>query len=343
MPVSSSPLVSIVITVYRRDRFLKDAIRSALTQTYRDVEVIVAEDGDSNCAAEIVSAADDRRLQLCRAGKRMGEAGNRVAAYRMAQGKYFVNLDDDDVLRPDFVEKLIIPLERHPSAVVAFCDHYVTRADGVIDHQASDECTRLYRRHRLAPGFHKPLHEFGVTSGTIPMNVGAMFRERLVFPNGRDAPAALPVEAAAADDLYLYYLVCISGGLAYYLPERLSEYRIHDDQLTSLRLPETSDGFLYCYRHFIADRRLRRYRRSLKLALARSMTCSGFDLLRSRERSAARRRFGQSVANAVNVRSLTGLVLSILPADTSQRFLATYRKRGHSNRELTGAPTGAKP
>ena len=326
MPLATQPLVSIVVTVYRRTQFLKTAISSALGQTYRDIEVLVAEDGGSDCAAEIVSSIHDPRLTLCRAERHTGEAGNRLCAYEKARGLYYVNLDDDDVLRPEFVEKLVEPLERFPEVVVSFCDHYVSKVDGTIDPDVTNECSRVFCRNKLAAGMHEPLREFGLTAGTIPMNVGAMFRRRLVWPDGREGTAALPLEAGAADDLYLYYLACVSGGLAYYLPERLSEYRIHDQQLTTLRLPETSEGFVYCYRKFLADERLREQRRSLRQALAHSMTCSGFDMLRRRERQKARSLFRDSVTNSMNLRSLSGLILSLLPSSATERCMSVRHR-----------------
>jgi len=325
MTWASPPLVSIVVSVYRRTRFLHNAIQSALAQTHPNVEVIVAEDGGSDCAAAIVARFDDPRVRLSRCERNLGEAGNRVEAYRKARGNYYVNLDDDDALCPEFVAKLVQPLESDPAVIVAFCDHFLMRANGAVDLAETEACTKAFGRDRLAPGAHDPLGELGLTSGTIPMNVGAMFRAELIWPNGSRAQSALPVQAAAADDLYLTYLACVSGKSAYYLPERLSEYRVHEGQLTVLRNPSTSYALRFCYGQFLRDHRLRPWRRELRSKLATVTTCLATDLLRMGETAAARRYFAQSLLHRIRLRPVAGLALTLLPGTCPPRALELYR------------------
>lgn len=325
MAISRTPVVSIVISVFRRQAFLPNAIRSALAQSFDNVEVIVAEDGGSDCAADIVAEFSDPRLRFSRCERNLGEAGNRVNAYRTARGKYLVNLDDDDALRPEFVEALLTPLERDPRLILSFCDHYIIDVDGRIDMKASDACTRAFGRDHLSAGSHDPLRELGLTSGTMPMNVAAMFRAELVWPHGRCGPCALPNEAGAADDLYLTYLACASQRPACYVPGRFAEYRVHDRQLTVLRVPATSEGFCFCYRTFLRDPRLRPCRRELKLELARSTASLAMDLLRQGNAARARRYFVESLSHRVQPRAAAGLSFTLLPRFLTRRLLRAYR------------------
>lgn len=321
------PAVSIILSVFRREKFLAGAIRSALSQTLQDIEVIVAEDGGSDCATGVVAGFSDPRLRLCRCERNCGESGNRVHAYRQARGRYIVNLDDDDALRPQFVESLLEPLERDPELILAFCDHYVMDAQGRIDLAASDDCTRIFRRDVLAAGRLDLLVDVGLTSGTIPLNVAAMFRAELVLPQGSRGPSALPEQAGAADDLYLSYLAFASGRPGYYIPRRLAEYRVHDGQLTLLGIPKTSEGFRFCHCSFLDDPRLAAHRDEMKLELARSTANLGMDLLRDGNGGRARRHFCESFSNRPHWRPAAGLALTMLPGFVSRRLLRT-RPRG---------------
>lgn len=330
MPAPRNPTVSIVISVFQRKQFLRNAISSALGQSFANIEVIVAEDGGSDCAAEIVGSYSDPRLRLCRCDRNLGEAGNRVRAYRKARGRYLVNLDDDDALCPEFVETLLPPLEHDPRLILAFSDHYVMDVDGRIDPAATEACTRAFGRDKLSIGNYDPLRELGLTTGTLPLNVATLFRAELIWPAGRGGRPALPDEAGAADDFYLTYLACISGRPAYYVPQRLSEYRVHDGQLTALRLPATSEGLRFCHRTFLRDRQLRPWRRELKTQLAQTTTTLGFDLLGIGNTSRARWCFAESLIHRPRLRSAAGLALSLLPGSLAQRAVDAYRRGTHT-------------
>jgi glycosyltransferase involved in cell wall biosynthesis len=105
------PLVSIVIPCFNQGRFLSEAIDSALSQTHRDVEVIVVNDGST----------DDTRLVACaRAGVRHVEQRNQGAAVARnrgladSRGEYVIFLDADDRLLPQAVTLGIESLDAHP-------------------------------------------------------------------------------------------------------------------------------------------------------------------------------------------------------------------------------------
>jgi len=325
MGSNDAPDVSIVISVYRRGSYLRHAINSALAQTHQNIEVIVAEDGGSDCAADIVSTYRDPRLSLVRCPRNLGEAGNRVNAYRNARGKYYVNLDDDDALRPTFVEMLIEPLDRDPGLIIAFCDHSVMREDGLIDAAKSDACTKACGRDHLLQGPHDPLNDIGPATGTIPMNVGAMFRADLIWPRGSTGESALPEDAGAADDLYLTYLVCVSGKSAYYVPQRLSNFRVHATQLTLRRDPATSRALRFCYRRFLKDPRLRAWHAQVKSQLEKSTLCLGAELLRAGDRANARQCYAESLVSGIHWRAFAGYALTLLPVSCAQRTLEVYR------------------
>lgn len=116
-----SPLVSVVIPCFNGGHFLPEALASVWTQTFRDVEVIVVDDGstDGETLAALAGLSDPR-VRVVRQENR-GLAGARNTGFRGARGKYVCPLDADDLLAPTHLEKLLLAAESRQCAV-AFSD-----------------------------------------------------------------------------------------------------------------------------------------------------------------------------------------------------------------------------
>ncbi len=98
------------------------AIRSALEQTLRDIEVIVVDDGSSDGTAdEIAARFDDPRLVLVRQSHR-GAAEARNAGLDQARGDLVGFLDSDDVYLPSFAAHHVTVLDASPEAAISFSD-----------------------------------------------------------------------------------------------------------------------------------------------------------------------------------------------------------------------------
>ncbi len=107
-PLESEPLVSILTANYNYARYLPEAIESALGQTYRNIEIIVCDDGssDDSCAVVRRYAADDQRVQLIE--KENGGYPTAVnAAYERSRGRVICILDSDDVFKPTKVQEVL--------------------------------------------------------------------------------------------------------------------------------------------------------------------------------------------------------------------------------------------
>lgn len=94
------PRVSIIIPVFNAGSFLKDAVDSALGQTYSDIEVIIVDDGSTDgCVGSIKE--DDRLIKMRQ--KNMGESVARNRGAEKAKGDSLIFLDADDILDPEMV------------------------------------------------------------------------------------------------------------------------------------------------------------------------------------------------------------------------------------------------
>ncbi|HTU51357.1 MAG TPA: glycosyltransferase family 2 protein [Acidobacteriaceae bacterium] len=101
--------VSIGIPTINRSDLALRAIRSALAQTYSDVEVIVSDDASTDDTVARVQEIRDPRLVLVQQKQRLGLVGNFDFCLRHATGEFFLLLGDDDILLPNAIEKLVQP------------------------------------------------------------------------------------------------------------------------------------------------------------------------------------------------------------------------------------------
>ena len=99
------PLVSIIINNYNYDRFLAEAINSALNQTYRKIEVIVVDDGSTDNSRNIIASYGSRIIPVLKSNA--GQASSFNEGIKVSQGKIISFLDSDDLFHPDKVEKIV--------------------------------------------------------------------------------------------------------------------------------------------------------------------------------------------------------------------------------------------
>ena len=148
---SSEPLVSVIIPTYNRLEYLKQAISSAVQQTYQNLEIIVSD----NCSFEnpqaLVESFQDSRIKFWRHKENIGMLANQFHGFKIAQGKYVASLHDDDIWNEDFLSKLVPNLEANPHLILAFCYQYIIDSDSKINVAATENNTRSYKRDQITP------------------------------------------------------------------------------------------------------------------------------------------------------------------------------------------------
>jgi len=116
-----SLLVSVLIPCYNAARFVGDAIRSAIEQTYDPVEVIVVDDGSDDGSREVIAEFETHRNFRWEAAPHQGGNAARNRLLRLARGDYIQYLDADDLLCPHKVERQMQALDHGADAVL--CDY----------------------------------------------------------------------------------------------------------------------------------------------------------------------------------------------------------------------------
>jgi glycosyltransferase involved in cell wall biosynthesis len=128
------PLVSIVIPAYNAAGFITKTLETVLSQTSRDWELIVVDDGSADATAETVASFIRQHgvRGRCMTQANRGIAGARNAGIHAATGQYVAFLDHDDVWYPQKLERVLAVFERHPDVGVVCHDEHVTQQGCVV-------------------------------------------------------------------------------------------------------------------------------------------------------------------------------------------------------------------
>jgi glycosyltransferase involved in cell wall biosynthesis len=124
-----APLVSVGLPVFNGADFLELAIRSVLSQSQGDLELIVSDNASTDRTPEICRdyAASDKRIVYRRNNENLGAAPNYDLAFAAARGRYFKWQAHDDELTPTYLERTVALLEQRPDAVL--CNSVVEYID----------------------------------------------------------------------------------------------------------------------------------------------------------------------------------------------------------------------
>ena len=106
------PTVSVVIPTYNRAHLLSRAVKSVLSQTYQDFEVIIVDDGSNDHTRETIEGFDEKRIAYIKHPWNKGVSAARNTGVRHAKGKYVALQDSDDEWLPDKLERQIALLEK---------------------------------------------------------------------------------------------------------------------------------------------------------------------------------------------------------------------------------------
>ena len=110
----NSPLVSVVMSVYNGERFLKESIESLLNQTYKNIEIILINDGSTDRSREIVSSFQDKRIIFIDRNYNLGLTKSLNEGLKHVRGDYIARLDVGDIALPSRIAEQVQFLEQHP-------------------------------------------------------------------------------------------------------------------------------------------------------------------------------------------------------------------------------------
>ncbi len=130
------PLISVIVPCYNHGRFLRECVESVISQTYKNWECIIVNDGSTdNTSEEVIALIKDyKNLMISLIEKQnTGVADTRNAGVEKSKGDFVLFLDADDKIHPNFLEEAINILQLHPEVGFVYTDiqHFGVRSDCV--------------------------------------------------------------------------------------------------------------------------------------------------------------------------------------------------------------------
>jgi len=221
--IEEPPLVSVVVPAHNAEPFIGELLSSVLAQTYRNLEVLVLDDGSSDATSRVVTRyAQDARIRHSRSEANIGVNKATSRLLKQVRGDYWAHPGADDVLEKDFIAKRVALMERSPNAFMAH------GAASYIDSNS---------RTIAAP--YPPLEIPPIMSGERALSV-------LLQHNIISTPSVLIRSKATekitkhfdtdwryAQDWFLWLLLAATEGDLLYDDAKLHRYRIHGGSLTN--------------------------------------------------------------------------------------------------------------
>ena len=128
----SAPKVSVLVPIYDGERHLTECLESVLAQDFKDMEILISDDGSRDNSLKIVEAfaARDARIRWWKNPRNLGLTANSNACLRVARGEYikFVH-QDDKLLASSAITKMAAALEAQPGVSLVGCQQHLTGKD----------------------------------------------------------------------------------------------------------------------------------------------------------------------------------------------------------------------
>lgn len=207
-----TPIVSILMPVYKTAQFLQEAVDSILAQTFKDFELIVLNDCSPDNSEEILDSFDDPRIVRYRGAVNRGLSNVLNVGMDMARGKYIARMDSDDISMPNRLQVQVDYLESHPEVDLCSCGMRLFGAKKEVWIRESDP-----EKVKVTALFFSPiLHASSVWRKDSFDRKELRFRQEMV----------------PAEDYDMWCRALVSGLTLVNIPEVLYLYRIRPDQAT---------------------------------------------------------------------------------------------------------------
>lgn len=181
----TTPLISVIVPVYRVEKYLERCVKSILSQTYKNLEVILVDDGSPDQCPAICDACAERdaRVKVIHQENK-GLSGARNAGIDAASGEYLAFVDSDDYVSPHFIEELY-QLLQDTGCAIGQCRFSYVKGDGLVEEGDSAFC--IYRGESLMEQLYGP--EEKATCFVVAWNKlyrAELFKETGIrYPEGR--------------------------------------------------------------------------------------------------------------------------------------------------------------
>src|SRR5579863_9689706 len=148
----NEPFVSVLMTTYNRENFIRESIENVLKSVYQNFELIIVDDCSTDATVAIAKEYKqvDARIKLYLNEKNLGDYHNRNMAASYAMGKYIKFVDSDDIIYPHSLSIFVESMESFPDAAVGIMSSLSQESDKPYPIQLSSD--EAYRYHFYKKG-----------------------------------------------------------------------------------------------------------------------------------------------------------------------------------------------
>ena len=211
----SSSSVTVLMPVYNGAAFLPESIDSILSQTYKDFEFLIINDGSTDDSEKIILSYDDPRIKYLKNDVNLGVIGTLNRGLEIIKTKYIIRMDADDLALPYRIQVQVDYMDKHPDIVLSGSRKIHFSEDNKIP----DEVIR-------EKGEEHHLYFRSIFNTTIPHPTSILRNEIVQKYNIR-----YKKENYGAEDKAMWLEIAQYGKLGKFL-EPLLKYRVHENQVT---------------------------------------------------------------------------------------------------------------
>jgi hypothetical protein len=206
-----TPTLSVVMSMYNQEPYVRESIESVLAQTYKDFELIIIDDGSTDRSQQIVAKFSDPRIRYFSNGKNLGIVATSNRGLGLARGKYIARIDSDDIAHVDRFQLQVKFLEnrREIGLVGSYYETIEDRPRTMVTPLEPEEIVDT-----LMVG-----NCFG--HSTIMFRRELFEQHNLVYP-----------QVGGGSEDYAFYLRCAPFVKMANIPKVLVYYRVHPHQIS---------------------------------------------------------------------------------------------------------------
>lgn len=227
---NENPLVSILIPVYNREKYVGEAIESAINQTYKNIEVIIVDNCSTDNTWRILLdyQHQDERIHIFQNDRNLGPVYNWIECFKRAKGEYSKILWSDDWMSLDFVENALSVFNEDISFVIS-AQQIITNDKEVLSNVVYWK-DKYSQREYLENALLYNKHSFPLSPGC------AIFRTKDILNNFIvDIPNQDGLDSkknGAGNDLYLFLKIALHYPYIGVVPNSISYFRAHKESFS---------------------------------------------------------------------------------------------------------------
>jgi glycosyltransferase involved in cell wall biosynthesis len=214
--IMTLPKISIILPVYNAGLYVRDSIKSVLNQTFFDFELIIINDGSTDCSEEVILEFTDKRIKYLKNEVNIKLIETLNIGLSIAKGKYVCRLDADDLMAPTRLEKQFFFLESNPNYILVGSFVKIIK-----ENQITNEIIGYKKNNedlKFEMCFYNPI-----------IHPSVMFRSIKQIKN----QIYFDPKFIHAED-YEFWTRLVQHGFFHNLEEPLTYYRIHKDQISTI-------------------------------------------------------------------------------------------------------------